>query len=215
MKKVYWRPTRVPRVILIVLSLIAVAGIFSIENFKIKKKQPYYEQKIRAANTMKKGMEVIRSHHGSPVPVFPLSISTRLKILQRPMDFQSVLRLCLMWVGGMFSPSWNTTAIWQPRTFLYYCLFYTCFCGWISVTAFLVPAEPLPPPNNRNPWFNGNMGPCCFFHDKGRGGWIMNGISAWVAFLGFGFDGETAVRRGVLSVKGSIILSHCMPVCGI
>ncbi len=60
MKKVYWRPTKVPRVILVVLSLFSVACIFSVEVFKVKKKQPHYDQKIQASNAMKKGMDVIR-----------------------------------------------------------------------------------------------------------------------------------------------------------
>jgi poly-gamma-glutamate system protein len=62
MKKVYWRPTRVPRIILIVISFLAIAGMLSIELFKVKKKQPYYDEKIQAAQTMKKGIDVIRSH---------------------------------------------------------------------------------------------------------------------------------------------------------
>ena len=49
MKKVYWRPTRVPRIILIVISFLAIAGMLSIELFKVKRKQPYYDQKIQAA----------------------------------------------------------------------------------------------------------------------------------------------------------------------
>ncbi len=62
MKKVYWRPTKVPRIILIVLAVLAVVCIFSIEVFKTRNKQPLYEQKIRASQTMKKGLEVIRRH---------------------------------------------------------------------------------------------------------------------------------------------------------
>ncbi len=62
MKRVYWRPTKVPRIILVVIALFAVAGIFSVELFKVKKKQPYFEQKIKAANTMKKGLDLIRTY---------------------------------------------------------------------------------------------------------------------------------------------------------
>ena len=62
MKKVYWRPTKVPRIILIVISLLAIVSILSIEFLKVQKKQPYYDEKIQAARTMKKGLEEIKAH---------------------------------------------------------------------------------------------------------------------------------------------------------
>ncbi len=63
MKKVYWRPTKVPRIILVVISFLAIASMLSIELFKVKRKQPYYDEKIQAARTMKKGLDVIRAYH--------------------------------------------------------------------------------------------------------------------------------------------------------
>lgn len=62
MRKVYWRPTKVPRIILIVISIFAIACILSVEFFKVQKKQPYYDEKIQAARNMKKGMEEIKKH---------------------------------------------------------------------------------------------------------------------------------------------------------
>ena len=62
MKKVYWRPTEIPRIILVVISLIAIICIFSIEFFKIKKRQPFYNEKVQAAQMMKKGIDIIRAH---------------------------------------------------------------------------------------------------------------------------------------------------------
>lgn len=62
MKKVYWRPTRVPRVILVVISFLAIASMLSVEFFKVTKKQPYYKEKIQAARIMKNGMDVIKKH---------------------------------------------------------------------------------------------------------------------------------------------------------
>jgi poly-gamma-glutamate system protein len=62
MKKVYWRPTRIPRVILVVISFLAIVSILSVEFFKVTKKQPYYKEKIEAALTMKNGMDVIKKH---------------------------------------------------------------------------------------------------------------------------------------------------------
>ncbi|SPD75987.1 Poly-gamma-glutamate system protein [uncultured Desulfobacterium sp.] len=60
MKKVYWRPTKVPRIILIVISMFAIAGMLSVEYFKVQNKQPYYDEKMLAARTMRKGIEEIK-----------------------------------------------------------------------------------------------------------------------------------------------------------
>jgi poly-gamma-glutamate system protein len=60
MKKVYWRPTKVPRIILIVISLFAIIGMLSVEYFKVQKKQPNYDEKMQAARTMRKGIEEIK-----------------------------------------------------------------------------------------------------------------------------------------------------------
>jgi poly-gamma-glutamate system protein len=62
MKKVYWRPTRVPRAVLMVIAFLSIAGIFSIELFKVQKKQPYYKEKLEAAHTMRIGMDIIKQY---------------------------------------------------------------------------------------------------------------------------------------------------------
>ncbi len=60
MKKIYWRPSSVPRAILVVITILSIGSISSVEVFKRKIKQPYYEEKIRAAQDMRLGMEVIK-----------------------------------------------------------------------------------------------------------------------------------------------------------
>jgi poly-gamma-glutamate system protein len=62
MKKMYWRPSKVPRIVLVVISICAIAGMLSIELFKTYKKSPYYSQKIQAARAMKDAMELIKQH---------------------------------------------------------------------------------------------------------------------------------------------------------
>jgi len=62
MKKIYWRPSRVPRVILVVLAFLAIAAMLSVEHIKLKTKQPYYSEKMQAALAMKTGMEVIKRY---------------------------------------------------------------------------------------------------------------------------------------------------------
>ncbi len=70
MKKIYWRPTKVPRVALLVTAILSVAAIASVELIKSKKKQPYYEEKIHASIAMKEGMETIKKYriaHFGPI----------------------------------------------------------------------------------------------------------------------------------------------------
>ncbi|UCF83230.1 MAG: poly-gamma-glutamate system protein [Desulfobacteraceae bacterium] len=62
MKKIYWRPSSVPRVILVVIAIIGISGMSSVELFKAKIRQPYYGEKIRAARAMNSGMEFIRKY---------------------------------------------------------------------------------------------------------------------------------------------------------
>ena len=62
MKKIYWRPSKVPRRILIIIAALAVVAITAVEVLKLKVKQPYYDQKIQAARNMKYGMEVLKKY---------------------------------------------------------------------------------------------------------------------------------------------------------
>jgi poly-gamma-glutamate system protein len=70
MKRIYWRPSKVPRAALLVSTILAIAALSSVELIKIKQKQPYFEEKIQASLIMKKGMEVIRAYrinHFGPI----------------------------------------------------------------------------------------------------------------------------------------------------
>ncbi len=62
MKKIYWRPSRVPRTILVVIAIMAMAGMAGVETLKVSKRQPYYSKKIKAAQKMKEGMEAIKQY---------------------------------------------------------------------------------------------------------------------------------------------------------
>jgi poly-gamma-glutamate system protein len=63
MKKIYWRPSKVPRVVLLVISVFAIACMLAVELMKVKKKQPHYDEKIQAAEAMKHGMQVLKAYH--------------------------------------------------------------------------------------------------------------------------------------------------------
>ena len=62
MKKIYWRPTQIPRVILLVSVILAIASISSVELITVQKKRPYYSRKSQAALAMKNGMETIKNY---------------------------------------------------------------------------------------------------------------------------------------------------------
>ncbi len=62
MRKVYWRPTRILWQIHLLLAIVAIIALFSVENFKVQVKQPYYKEKLEAAKIMKRGMEVIKEY---------------------------------------------------------------------------------------------------------------------------------------------------------
>jgi poly-gamma-glutamate system protein len=74
MKKIYWRPSKVPRIILVVMGLLAVAAILSVELIKSKKKLPFYAEKIQAAQAMKNGMEVIKKYRVEKIAPIDLGI---------------------------------------------------------------------------------------------------------------------------------------------
>ena len=70
MKKIYWRPSKVPRVVLVVIAIIAITSMISVELMKVHRKQPYYPEKLQAAKLMKEGMEAIRKYrvkHFDPI----------------------------------------------------------------------------------------------------------------------------------------------------
>ena len=62
MKKIYWRPSKVPRVVLVVIAIMAITSMLSVELIKVHRKQPYYTEKLKAAQLMKEGMEVLKKY---------------------------------------------------------------------------------------------------------------------------------------------------------
>jgi poly-gamma-glutamate system protein len=54
-------------VILVVITILAIIGLLCVEFFKVKIKQSYYIEKIRAATAMKSGMEVIKEYRISNI----------------------------------------------------------------------------------------------------------------------------------------------------
>jgi poly-gamma-glutamate system protein len=60
MKKLYWRPSKIPRLVLLISSILAIVSITSIEIFQTHQKSSFYAQKLQAAKIAKEAMELIK-----------------------------------------------------------------------------------------------------------------------------------------------------------
>ena len=72
MRRLYWRPSRVSFRVLFMVAVVAVAGLVSVETFRVKERQPYYKQKVKAARLTKEAFSVIKEE--------------RLKLRRYPID---------------------------------------------------------------------------------------------------------------------------------
>jgi poly-gamma-glutamate system protein len=60
MKKMYWRPRRVSRTALVLISVSSVAGYASLERFPTKVQEPYHQEKMAAAQLTREAFEALR-----------------------------------------------------------------------------------------------------------------------------------------------------------
>lgn len=70
MKTLYWRPQKISRKVLLIVALISVAGILSVEMFRVKEQQEFYKEKVQAARLARRAFEVIkeeRLRRGIPI----------------------------------------------------------------------------------------------------------------------------------------------------
>ena len=62
MKKLIWKPSTVSWQIHMLIAIIAIIGLVIVESFTMNVKQPYYKEKVMAANYMLQGMEIIKQY---------------------------------------------------------------------------------------------------------------------------------------------------------
>ncbi|MEX2168788.1 MAG: poly-gamma-glutamate system protein [Pirellulales bacterium] len=60
MKKIYWRPRAVSRTALVLIAIIALAGLLIVEQSKGPQERPYFLEKVTAADKAQEAMEVIK-----------------------------------------------------------------------------------------------------------------------------------------------------------
>ena len=60
MRKVYWRPQRISLRVLAIVALAAVAGLVSVETFRVRERQAHYGKKVLAARLARQAFDVIK-----------------------------------------------------------------------------------------------------------------------------------------------------------
>jgi len=69
-KRIYWRPKRVSRSILILISVLSLVSLVAVESFRVKKPQPYYKEKLAASRLAREAMNIVkleREKRGIPI----------------------------------------------------------------------------------------------------------------------------------------------------
>lgn len=61
MKRIYWRPPGVSRAALLMIALVAVAALVCVESFQVQRKQPWYQEKVAAAQLAREAMQVVKN----------------------------------------------------------------------------------------------------------------------------------------------------------
>src|SRR5262245_7708506 len=62
MQRIYWRPTTAPNGVRVLVAVIACGALLSAERFQRVVVAPDFEQKLRAAQVMERGLDVVRTH---------------------------------------------------------------------------------------------------------------------------------------------------------
>lgn len=61
MNKLYWRPRKVSRKVLIVIAAMSIVGLVSVESYRVEERQPNYTEKIRASRLALKAFDAIKA----------------------------------------------------------------------------------------------------------------------------------------------------------
>lgn len=69
--KLYWRPSRIPYRVLLLLLLAATAAILIVESFKESRTGQYYDEMLQASRLMKRSIETLRPIRARVHPIDP------------------------------------------------------------------------------------------------------------------------------------------------
>lgn len=62
MKRLYWRLSKASWQVYVLTAFLAILGLTAVETFKVEIKQPFYEEKLKAAKIMHDGLNLIKFH---------------------------------------------------------------------------------------------------------------------------------------------------------
>jgi poly-gamma-glutamate system protein len=74
MKRIYWRPKKISRTVLLVLAILSLAGLATVELVKTTTRQPRYRAKMRAAKTAQVAFAALKAERISRGHVLDASI---------------------------------------------------------------------------------------------------------------------------------------------
>lgn len=87
MKKIYWRPRAVSRPALLLIAMISIAGLLMVERWKVKEEQPYFEEKIKAANLAADAFAAVRAERVKlGPPIDPVNDPAETGLIGLPMS---------------------------------------------------------------------------------------------------------------------------------
>jgi poly-gamma-glutamate system protein len=87
MKNIYWRPRAVSRPALLLIAMISLAGLLVVERWKVPQDQPYFEEKIKAANLAADAFAAVRASRVElGPPIDPVNDPAETGLIGLPMS---------------------------------------------------------------------------------------------------------------------------------
>jgi poly-gamma-glutamate system protein len=77
MKRIYWRPKRVPRSALVIVAVVSVAGLAAVEHYKRQQPQPYAREMLDAAQAAMDAMDEVQKARDGMGPIDPVADPAR------------------------------------------------------------------------------------------------------------------------------------------
>ncbi|MEJ2077992.1 MAG: hypothetical protein P8Z74_08300 [Acidobacteriota bacterium] len=76
-RRIYWRPRHVSLGMLVVITIIALIGLWAVERYQVEKRRPYYTEKLDAATLAEHAMATIRTERlRLGIPIDPVTDPT-------------------------------------------------------------------------------------------------------------------------------------------
>ncbi len=71
-RRIYWRPRQISLRMLVIITILALAGLYAVERFRVQKQQPYDTEKLDAATRAQQAMQAIKAERlALGIPIDP------------------------------------------------------------------------------------------------------------------------------------------------